>query len=386
MKSASLALKAKNKRRLDLQKAHRHSPRQAKPHTPRVLKTAPDAKLSGTSHRRQGSYRSASVCQTAATGSRKQNGSSAKRDNKRQGDMAVARSGQISRGRGSNAQAADRENWPAAQRYSSSAGTARTARKGVRKSGVRVKLFIILMIFVLLVGGCIALYHSPLFPLSDVSVVGNNRLSSDYLVEAAAVPADSTFLRLDTAGISERLTQEPWIQNVELERVFPGGLIIKVTERQIAAVVDIVPERATEQTAHWAIASDGIWIALADNQEGQRVALSTEQLAAFTRIKDVSPAVRPVAGAKETDGGVTNALAVLAGFSQEMREMVASISAPDAVKTALTLSNNVGVAFGAAVDVAAKEDAIATLLEEHQGTITYINVRVANRATYRSAQ
>ncbi|MDR1358147.1 MAG: cell division protein FtsQ/DivIB, partial [Coriobacteriales bacterium] len=78
--------------------------------------------------------------------------------------------------------------------------------------------------------------------------------------------------------------------------------------------------------------------------------------------------------------------ALLRDFSPEMRAMVASISAPDAVKTTLTLYNNVGVAFGAAEDIEAKEQAIATLLAEHEGKVTYINVRVADRATYRAAE
>jgi hypothetical protein len=46
----------------------------------------------------------------------------------------------------------------------------------------------------------------------------------------------------------------------------------------------------------------------------------------------------------------------------------------------------VGVAFGAAEDIAAKETAILSLLKEHEGNITYINVRVANRATYRGLE
>ncbi|MDR2673044.1 MAG: FtsQ-type POTRA domain-containing protein [Coriobacteriales bacterium] len=267
-----------------------------------------------------------------------------------------------------------------------SAGSAATQPTVKKRSRLRARFIIALVILVALAGGYIALYNSDLFPITNIRVAGTVHLNNDYALETAAVPEDSTFLRLDTEGISARLLALPWIKEVNLERVFPSDLVITITEQPIAATVDIVPERAGDQTSHWLIADDGTWIAASDNQDATQVVLDNEQMAKLTKIKDVSAAVRPESGAVERDPGISNALAILKGFSSEMRAMVAAISAPDAVKTTLTLYNNVGVAFGAAEDIPAKEDAIATLLEEHKGKITYINVRVANRATYRATE
>jgi cell division septal protein FtsQ len=88
-------------------------------------------------------------------------------------------------------------------------------------------------------------------------------------------------------------------------------------------------------------------------------------------------------GEKTSDEGVLNALLALSQFTDEMRAIIGSVSAPDKTRTALTLVNNVGVAFGVAENVKAKEQAIMTLLNEHKGVITYINVRVPDQATYR---
>jgi cell division protein FtsQ len=293
-----------------------------------------------------------------------------------------------------------------------------------------------LAVLLVMVGGFVALYLSDFLPVTEVAVVGNDKLNTEYVIGLAEVPEDSTFLRTDAAGITARLLAEPWIQSVEVERGFPGVLTLRITEQPVAAVVDIVPETANDTTQRWVIAADGTWIAqLANNDaegaasgaasqatgeaggaaeasqtEGEAeagaavegspegAALGTESQAAssgvrvdpaeFVKIpviRDVSAAVRPVSGEKETDEGITNALALLTGFSEDMRAMVASISAPNAVKTRLTLYNNVGVAFGTAEDIQAKEQAIATLLAEHEGAITSINVRVADRATYRPA-
>jgi cell division protein FtsQ len=247
-------------------------------------------------------------------------------------------------------------------------------------------LAVVLVVLVVVVGGFLALYFSDLFAITRVEVAGNEKLQSSYVLGLAAVPEDSTLLRTDVQGITGRLVAEPWVEQVELERVFPDTLILHITEQPVAAVVDIVPETANDTTKQWIITENGTWISEVNSTSNEGVQIDAEDFVALPKIRDVSAAVRPESGAVESDEGVTNALALLRGFSPEMREMVASISAPDAVKTTLTLYNNVGVAFGAAEDIEAKEQAIATLLAEHEGKITYINVRVANRATYRAAE
>ncbi len=264
-----------------------------------------------------------------------------------------------------------------------------SARRSVpvkKKRGIGFVLLIVLLIVVLLAGGFTALYFSQAFAITNVEVAGNEKLQSSYVLDLADVSGDSTILRTDVDGIRHRLLTEPWIQDVEVERVFPSTLVLHVTERPIAAVVDIVPETANDTMQQWIIAEDGTWISPVDTESNEEVEINAEEFVKLPKIKDVSAAVRPESGVKETDGGITNALALLQGFSPEMRDMVASISAPDAVKTNLTLYNNVGVAFGVAEDIEAKEKAIATLLAEHEGTITLINVRVADRATYRATE
>jgi cell division septal protein FtsQ len=116
------------------------------------------------------------------------------------------------------------------------------------------------------------------------------------------------------------------------------------------------------------------------------VQMNASELAALPSVRDVSRSIAPQIGASVEDEGVLNALAIVTAFTPDMLSRIRSISAPDRVKTMITLTNNVEVAFGAAEDVAAKEQVILSLLSEHEGTLTYINVRVADRATYRATQ
>lgn len=263
----------------------------------------------------------------------------------------------------------------------------RNAATGARKKrglGLVPKLAIVFGIVLLLFGGAISLYYSNLFPLTNITVAGNVKLQSGYVTSLAAVPEGSTFFRTDREAIRARLLTEPWILDASVERGFPDTLVLRITEQPVAAVVSIVPETANDSVEQWIIAEDGTWIALVEEDVVGHARINPEELVRLVKIKDVSAVVRPVAGVKETDAGIINALTMLNNFSKEMRDMVAVISAPDAVQTTMTLYNNVRVAFGAAVDITAKERAIASLLAEYEGTITYINVRVADRPTHRT--
>jgi cell division septal protein FtsQ len=118
---------------------------------------------------------------------------------------------------------------------------------------------------------------------------------------------------------------------------------------------------------------EGVWVTAAEIEQ-------------FVPIRDVPQSLVPKTGDTADDEGVLNALAIINAATPDMRALIRSISAPDRVKTMMTLTNNVEVAFGAAEDIGAKEQVILRLLAEHEGTITYINVRVADRATYRATE
>ncbi|MDR1358915.1 MAG: FtsQ-type POTRA domain-containing protein, partial [Coriobacteriales bacterium] len=227
-----------------------------------------------------------------------------------------------------------RNSVPSGRRPASSSSSKRRAVVS-RKRGPGFALLVLIAVLVVLVGGFVALYFSNLFAITRVEVAGNEKLQSGYVLDLAAVPEDSTLLRTDVEGITGRLMAEPWVEEVEVERVFPDTLVLHITEQPVAAVVDIVPETANDTTQQWIIAGDCTWISEVNSSSNEGVQIDAEDFVALPRIRDVSAAVRPESGAVETDEGITNALALLKGFSSEMRDMVASISAPDAVKTTL---------------------------------------------------
>ena len=319
-------------------------------------------------------------------------------------------------------------------------------RANVNSAGRRLlnRVILVLLGLALLLAGGFILYHSPAFTISQISVEGNQYLSNEQVIALAAVPENSTLLRVNPSIVAENIAADIWITEVKVRRGFPSTLNIVVTERQVAAVVEISSTSLNTPNQEWLLSSDGIWLAQyqrpaaseqtaaagtpddgsdqqAGGQQGEGQTAQTdaqggqaeEQAAAAdgagqsdgdstqfgpaarepkqpgfeqtTRLTEVSRTVRPVVGESVSDGGLSNALAIINGLSAELRLQIQHISAPDRVRTTLTLTNNVSIAFGAAEDIAAKEQVIKALLAEHQGKITYINVRVPDRATYRAA-
>ena len=247
----------------------------------------------------------------------------------------------------------------------------RDARNRKRYLKYVLRIVAVVVAVVALVFGAIFLYRSDAFLIEKVKVSGATRLTDQEISQLAAVPDDSTLLRLDSASIIERLETHPWIQSASITRELPNAITINIVERTPAAVVRI------NEDSIWVISSDNIWLSAA----------TEDDWANTHRIVDVSTAIEaPNAGNECSDEGVKNAVAIYDGVSDDLNYLIDSISAESAVKAQLNLVNGVIVAFGEATDIDLKEAALWALLQKYDGLISYINVRTPSRPTYRTMQ
>ncbi|MCL1797379.1 MAG: FtsQ-type POTRA domain-containing protein [Eggerthellaceae bacterium] len=239
---------------------------------------------------------------------------------------------------------------------------------------------------VLMVG--ILVYNSSLFSVENVRVRGVEHLTPEEMTDLAAVPSNTTLLRVNEAAIKKRLAEEPWVKEVDLKRVFPDTLELVITERSIAAVVEVPIDNA-QKMENWAIASDGMWLMAIPPQDSEEATLISpkvyEDAAAVLKITGVPYGVVPLVGTHCADENVNNALAIVAGFTTELADQVKTVTATGTETTTLVLYNGVEIAFGNSRDIRAKERVCLELMEKYAGSITYINVRVVDRPTWRSA-
>ena len=258
-------------------------------------------------------------------------------------------------------------------------------QKSYRRYIVRIAI-IVSAIIALLIGGII-LYYSPLFTIEKVEVKGVEHLTASEMTELASVPAGTTLLRVNEAGITSRLYQEPWVRGVSFNRVFPDTLELNIAERKIAAVVEVTVDNA-QKTENWAISADGIWlmnIPAENSAAASKISAKVyDDADSVLKITSVPYGVRPVMGTNCSDESVKNALSIVQGMTTSLADQVKTVSASETETTTLILENGVEIAFGDAEDIRDKERVCMQLMEQNPGQIAYINVRIVDKPTWRA--
>ena len=256
------------------------------------------------------------------------------------------------------------------------------ARRRLRVTIIAILLFVILAIL-----GLGAVYRSDLFAIEFLSVKGVRHLTASEMTTLAAVPEDTTLLRVDTEDIRQRLLTDAWVKDAVIQRILPNTLEIIITEREIAAVVEISNTEASA-VRRWAISADGMWlmpIPDRDSEAGKMVSESIyEDIEHVLTITDVPYSDQPDIGTYCNDDYVNCALAIVNSLSTSLVGMIEAVKANNTSSTTLVLSNGIEVVFGDDTDVRLKEQICLQLLEKYEGKIVYINVSVPENTTYRT--
>lgn len=249
-----------------------------------------------------------------------------------------------------------------------------------------VFITIVAIVAVLGIGG-VVLANSGVFTVRQVTVSGVSHITSEEVTNLAAVPEGTTLLNVDANGITSRMTSNPWVQSASVDRVFPDTLNLNVTERPISAVVSVTVDDSNT-VERWALAPDGMWLTKLPDQnsaEGQALPASVyEDAENALEITDIPYGSSPEAGKYCNNANVENALSIIDGMTTELADQIKSVSAASSNSTTLTLDNGVEIAFGDSRDIRDKERVCLELLQQYEGKISYINVRVVNKPVWRS--
>lgn len=246
---------------------------------------------------------------------------------------------------------------------------------------------IILAIFVVVLITLFALSRTTTFQIEEIKFTGADHLTQQEVQALCPIPGGTTLLTVDTDSIVKNLKRDSWVEDVIVKRVFPSTLEIEVIERELSAIVEI-PMGATQTMQSWAISSDGIWLMAIPNEDsevGRQLSPAIyEDAKAAMHITGVPYGLVPEIGAVCTDKNVNNALAIISGMTTSLADQVKAVNASDAESTTLTLDNNIEIAFGTAENVREKERVCLKIMAENS-MVVYINVRVPDRPTWRSA-
>ncbi len=267
---------------------------------------------------------------------------------------------------------------------STSMGRANVQETGISVlRAIAIVCSILLVILVVVAIAFAILAHTSAFVIDSVEAVDTEHAKAEDIVRLVTLEEGATLLSVDEAAVREAVLKNPWIESIAIERVFPGTLRIHATERTPRALVAM----GTGGIA-WLLGSDGHWIEPVSLEVGEGEATRDAALAKAGEygadlITNVPTDVAPVAGSSSTDESVLEALSFEEQFSQEFAKQVVSYSAPGRDDISCVLSNGVEVALGSATNVLAKEQIVQNVLGEYGGKVTYINVRVPSRPTFR---
>ena len=93
------------------------------------------------------------------------------------------------------------------------------------------KLFLVGVVGYLIFAGWTFLISTPRFQIQNIYFQGNNILSDTQILEWLGPVKGENLIAIDLVDLSQRLSENPWIQSASIRRNFPQGLEFKLTER-----------------------------------------------------------------------------------------------------------------------------------------------------------
>ncbi len=231
-------------------------------------------------------------------------------------------------------------------------------RRAVARSNRRRGITIALALVAVAAAAWAAL-ASPLLAVDEVRVVGGKHTTAADVARAAGLGSDDNLLLLSTARVEERAETLPWVLEATADRILPGTVRVRVTERTPAMIVSI-------GAAQWTVDAQG------------------KVLQAGAASDDL-----PVLGGAETGdievGGtlatpeVRDALAAFRSMSKKLQRRIVAVVAPSFERISFSLEDGTLIRFGAAEKLRAKNqvlDALLAELRDRNESASYIDVRV----------
>lgn len=96
--------------------------------------------------------------------------------------------------------------------------------------------YIIILIILLVIA--IFFVLSPLFNITEIAVKGNEKISSEYIVNLSEIPLDTNTFKINKKDIIKRLKQEPYIESIVIKRNLPSVIEIEIVERQATYMLE----------------------------------------------------------------------------------------------------------------------------------------------------
>jgi cell division protein FtsQ len=193
-----------------------------------------------------------------------------------------------------------------------------------------------------------------------VRVVGAKYTPTEDIVDAAGLNrAGRNILLLSTEDIAEDVEGLPWIDDATVDRMLPGTVRVRVEERRPGLTLSLAESRWTIDL-HGHVLQEGV----VDKKLPVLAGVEVGELEEGARLR--------------TDEAM-DAVRAYRSLSRKIRSEVVAIFAPTIERITFTLADGSTIRFGAAEQLAAKNEVLTSLLQKlrREGRRAgYIDVRV----------
>ena len=83
------------------------------------------------------------------------------------------------------------------------------------------------------------LLASDLFRVNQISVRGNDRLTEQQVGDLSDIEIGINTFNLDLGLIGRKIVENPWVQEAQVQRIFPKQVVINVKERHPVAIINL---------------------------------------------------------------------------------------------------------------------------------------------------
>ena len=215
------------------------------------------------------------------------------------------------------------------------------ARQRARSRWRRLSVTLTVFALVLATAGYFVLWHTSVFGVTTVRVVGAHTVPTKQILHAAAISDGVPLAEVDTNGASRRVDAIPAVASASVSVDWPHTVIVSVVERVPSALISPQSAGADYQV----VDSGGVVFAT--------VATPTPGL----------PVIAITGGAAVRAAAVSGALAALRALPPSIEARVTGISAADSFAIVLRLSGGATVDWGDGTDYAAKAADLAAMVK-----------------------
>jgi cell division protein FtsQ len=100
-------------------------------------------------------------------------------------------------------------------------------------------LLIAFLLTLALIGTFIFLTNFPGFKIKTIQIEGNQRVSYLDILSLCPVKLGQNFFEIDMDGIRKKILSEPRIETVKIERRFPQGILIRLSEKKPIYLINL---------------------------------------------------------------------------------------------------------------------------------------------------